>query len=77
MMNIFNYTLMPGVLAIFSIIAVWELIWKGIGMWKAGRNNQKAWFICILIFNTIGILPILYLLFFKKNRNPRPKPKKK
>ena len=52
---------------IFIIIAaVWEAIWKGIAMWKCGRNNQLPWFIVILIFNTLGILPIIYLLFFQK-----------
>jgi hypothetical protein len=25
-----------------------------------------AWFICIAIFNTIGILPIIYILLHKK-----------
>ncbi|MFH1211854.1 MAG: DUF5652 family protein [Candidatus Woesearchaeota archaeon] len=47
-------------------LMIWEAIWKGIALWKAGRNNQLGWYICIFIFNTIGILPILYLLFFQK-----------
>jgi methionyl-tRNA synthetase len=49
-------------------LTVWSMIWKGIGMWKAGRNDQLVWFICMFIFNTIGILPIIYLLFFQKKR---------
>ncbi|MDR0369136.1 MAG: DUF5652 family protein [Candidatus Peribacteria bacterium] len=44
---------------------LWELTRKGIAMRKAGRNNQKVWFICLLLLNTAGILPILYLLFFQ------------
>ena len=47
-------------------IIIWEAIWKCIGMWKSARNNQLAWFICILIFNTVGILPIVYIYFFQK-----------
>jgi hypothetical protein len=50
-------------------LLVWSLIWKGFALWYAGRNNQKAWFIVLLILNTAGILEILYLLFFRKNKN--------
>ena len=48
------------------ILVVWEFIWKGIALWKAARNNQKNWFIAVLILNTVGILPIVYLQFFQK-----------
>lgn len=46
-----------------------ELIFKGLGLWKAGRNNQPGWFIAIFILNTAGLLPIIYLLFFQRNKN--------
>jgi len=55
-------------LFVFILVVIWDLVWKGIGLWKSGRNNQLAWFVCILIFNTIGILPIIYLAFFQKKR---------
>jgi hypothetical protein len=48
------------------VLALWDMVWKGIGMWKAGRNNHLGWFIAILIFNTVGILPIIYIAFFSK-----------
>jgi hypothetical protein len=51
---------------IIITLAIWELIWKGIALWKTGRNNQLAWYVFILILNTAGILPIIYLLFFQK-----------
>ncbi len=38
------------------------------GMWKAARNSQLGWFIAILIVNSIGILPILYIYFFQKKQ---------
>ncbi|MEY3471302.1 MAG: hypothetical protein RLZZ223_652 [Candidatus Parcubacteria bacterium] len=47
-------------------IIVWETIWKGIALWKCGRNNQLKWFVFILLLNTVGILPIVYLKFFQK-----------
>lgn len=50
------------------LLIVWELTWKVIAMWKAARNNQLIWFVCIAFFNTIGILPIIYILLQRKNK---------
>lgn len=50
------------------LIAVWDIIWKGIGLWKAARNGQKIWFVAILFINSVGLLPILYIKFFQKKR---------
>ncbi|RJQ22449.1 hypothetical protein C4580_00135 [Candidatus Woesearchaeota archaeon] len=47
-------------------LIIWELIWKGIALWKCGRNNQLVWFVVILLINSLGIVPIVYLLFFQK-----------
>jgi len=49
-------------------LALWELVWKAIALWKCGRNNQLKWFIAILLLNTVGILPIVYIKFFQKRR---------
>ena len=54
-----------------TIISLWELVWKGFALWYSGRKKQKIWFICILIFNTIGILPIIYLLIYKPWKKKR------
>lgn len=52
----------------FLMIAIlWEATWKIIAMWKAGRNNHLAWYICIALINTVGILPIVYILMHRKN----------
>jgi len=51
---------------IIIILSVWDSVWKLIAMWRAARNTHLAWFICIFIFNTIGILPIIYILIHKK-----------
>ncbi len=53
------------------LLALWDAVWKTLGMWKSARNNQLAWFICIAIFSTVGILPILYLSFFQKDKNSK------
>ena len=57
----------PWLIAIIIILALFEAVMKLIAMWRAGRNNHLAWFICIAIINTAGILPVIYLLTHKKN----------
>ena len=66
----------------YPLIAL-TLIWKAIGLWYSARDKHLAWFIFILIFNTLGILPIIYLLYFRKKfpvksfKKPKKKTKKK
>ncbi|MEW6063507.1 MAG: DUF5652 family protein [Nanoarchaeota archaeon] len=59
---------MAAVLAILALVIIWSIIWKGIALWKSARNNQKAWYVVLLIVNTAGILEIIYLLLFQKKR---------
>lgn len=54
--------------AILPIIIIWSLVWKGIALWKAARNNDLVWYIILLIVNTIGILEIIYIFAFAKNK---------
>jgi len=53
------------------ILFFWDVIWKSIALWKAARNNQLYWFIAVAILNTVGILPIIYILFFQKDRKAK------
>jgi hypothetical protein len=48
------------------IVAIWDAVWKLIALWKSARHSQLAWFVCLAVFNTAGILPILYILCFQK-----------
>lgn len=59
---------LPWIIPVIIILAVWESIWKMIALWKSARNNHLAWFICIGVLNTIGILPIIYVLMHKKKQ---------
>ena len=54
------------------LLALWDGVWKVIAMWKSARNNQLAWFICLAIFHTTGILPILYILLFQNTTTQEP-----
>ncbi len=51
-----------------SLLLVWSLFWKGLALWKAARNDSRYWFITLLIVNTGGILELLYLFVFAKNK---------
>jgi hypothetical protein len=55
------------------VLAIWEIVWKGVALYKSARNRQHYWYVALLIINTVGILPILYILFFQKNKNTRAK----
>ena len=58
-------------------ILVWELFWKGLGLWVSARTGQRNWFISILVLNTLGLLPIIYLVFFQKILPSKGKVKRK
>ncbi|HEX9045484.1 MAG TPA: DUF5652 family protein [Verrucomicrobiae bacterium] len=60
-------------LPVIITVAIWDATWKLIALWKSARNDQLAWFICLAIFNTVGILPILYILFFQRTAAPQPR----
>lgn len=52
------------------IVTFWDLIWKGFALWRAARRRELAWFIAILILNTAGILPIIYLIISRRKAKP-------
>jgi hypothetical protein len=51
---------------LFAAVAIWSMVWKGIALWKAARNNSVAWFIPLLVINLFGVLEILYIFIFSK-----------
>lgn len=56
---------------LFIIFAVWTIFWKGFALWHSAKNSQKYWFIALLILNTVGILELIYLFFFRLNRKKK------
>lgn len=44
-----------------GILAIWDLVWRGLALWRASHLNNRNWFIVLLVINSIGILPIFYL----------------
>jgi len=61
----------PWFALLFSVLTVWTVIWKGIALWKSARNNQTAWFVILLLVNTVGILEIVYIFFFSGKKNTK------
>jgi hypothetical protein len=47
---------------------IWSLFWKGVALWRAAKNEQRNWFVVILILNTFGIIEIVYLFKFAKHK---------
>ena len=60
-----SFLLEPAFIIFIVILSFWDAVWKLIALWKSARNNHLAWFICIAIINSIGILPIVYILIHR------------
>ncbi len=63
-----------GLAIIVLLLAVFDAVLKIIGMWKSARRSQTGWFVCLAIFNTLGILPIIYFLTGGKKPETLTKP---
>lgn len=63
--------LATGWIVLIVLIGIIELILKGIGLWKAARLGQKGWYIVLLILNTAGILPLIYIFAVARPREER------
>lgn len=47
------------------IAAIWDAIWKLIALWQSAQRKQLTWFILLGIINSVGLLPIIYLLMHR------------
>lgn len=54
---------------LIAIVGIFDLVLKAFALWHSARGRQLVWFIFLMIMNTAGILPIIYLLFFKKKES--------
>ncbi len=48
------------------LMTLWTLYWKAGALWEAARLRQKIWFVVLLVVNTVGILEIVYLIWYRK-----------
>lgn len=56
----------------FLPFSIWSVVWQGFALWYAARNRQIAWFILCLVLSWGGVVPMLYLSLFKKDKNLPP-----
>ncbi|MGB4505333.1 MAG: DUF5652 family protein [Syntrophaceticus sp.] len=54
---------------LLTLLIVWSIAWKGVALWTSARSGQKAWFIALLLINTVGFLEIIYLAFFRVKKS--------
>ena len=52
-------------LPLIIVIALWTIVLKGFALWYAARAEQRNWFIALLVLNTLGILELVYLIWFR------------
>ena len=56
-----------GVIAVLVIlVTIIDLTLRGLALWRSAHAGQPTWFVVLLIFNTAGILPAIYLLLHRK-----------
>ncbi|MBZ9778250.1 DUF5652 family protein [Psychroflexus sp. CAK8W] len=58
-----DYSYLIGIILFLVIV---DAILKLITLWQSARRKQIAWFIFLALINSLGILPVIYLIV---NRN--------
>ena len=58
------------------IVILWEVLWKGLSMWRAALRKHKVWFIALLLLNTLGILQIIYYFWLSDLKLSKSSPKR-
>lgn len=58
-----DYSTLIGILLFLVVV---DAVLKLITLWQSARRKQMAWFIFLALVNSLGILPVIYLII---NRN--------
>jgi len=56
----------PQLIAILIAVTLVEAILKGFALWRSARMEKMWWFVTILIVNSAGVFPLIYLLMTNK-----------
>lgn len=51
---------------LLPVLILWSLVWKGLALWRAARRGETVWYLVLLVFNTLGILEIVYYFLIAK-----------
>lgn len=58
-----RFPFFPGHFLLWLIpIAAFALVLKGMALWRAARRGESTWFIALCVINSLGILPLIYLM---------------
>ena len=50
-------------------LMVLDLVLKGFALWRSAQREQTVWFIALLLVNSVGILPAVYLLTNREKKS--------
>lgn len=67
-----DYHIATSTMILLAVLVIWELVWKGFALWRAARRDQLVWFIPLLVINSAGLLPIVYLIYTSLHPEPPP-----
>lgn len=63
---------LPGwIILVIVVLGLWETVWKGVALWRAGVDRNLLWFVLMFVFNTVGILEIVYIFAISRPRRAR------
>lgn len=65
-----------GIFGLLVPFVILDLILRGLALWKSAKNNQNIWFIALLVVNSMGILPLIYLVLNRDQKEASKKVKK-
>lgn len=68
-----NYYLSDEQLLGIALLSAWEIAWKLLALIKAAKAKDWFWFWVILVINSVGLLPILYISHGEKFAGPKSK----
>lgn len=68
MNNLSYFSVFGSATPLVIVLVFSDLILKGVTLFKSAQRNQKVWFIALLLINSLGILPIIYLILNKDIR---------
>jgi len=43
-----------------------DLCLRGLALWRAAKDDKWRWFVALLVVNSVGVLPLVYLSKFDK-----------
>lgn len=64
------FLLSPANRPFFYLLLLADLILRGIALYKSARKEQKVWFVALLVINSMGLLPLAYLILDKRASQP-------